>query len=146
MNKIITKNSQETHKLGLKLAKKLKKGDILAFIGHLGSGKTTFIKGLAKGLGLKNKITSPTFVWLKTYPLKKNKNYLCHFDFYRLDSSKDFSNNEFEEYFYDPNSICVIEWADKIIKYLPKKTKFIKFNHLDKNKRAINFDKKIKGL
>jgi len=146
MSKIITKNSQHTHKLGLKLAKKINKGDILAFIGDLGAGKTTLIQGLAKGLEIKEKITSPTFVWLKAYPLKKGKGHLYHFDFYRLNSKQDFNINEFQEYFYDTDSISVIEWADKIKKYLPKNTKFIRLNYLDKNKRGINFDKKIKGL
>ena len=82
MEKIITKKEEETRKFGLKLAKKIKAGDILALIGNLGAGKTTFIQGLAKGLGIKNKITSPTFVQLKIYPASKRgiKN-LYHFDF-----------------------------------------------------------------
>jgi len=140
MKSFITKNSKETHNLADKLAKNLRGGEILALIGDLGSGKTTFVQGLAKSLGIKEKITSPTFVWLKTYPLKKRFiKKLHHFDLYRLDLPKTLEVIGLNEYLSDPQAIIVIEWADKIKEILPGKTRYIKFKHAGKNRRIIIF-------
>ncbi len=143
MEKIITKKEEETRKFGLKLAKKIKAGDILALIGNLGAGKTTFIQGLAKGLGIKNKITSPTFVQLKIYPASKRgiKN-LYHFDFYRLESLSSLESQGLEEYLKNKNGVVVIEWADKIKKLLGPKTKKINFKIKNKQSRIITINKK----
>lgn len=109
---------EETINFAKKLSASLKKGDVLGLFGNLGSGKTTFIKGLAKGLGLESKVSSPSFVILKVYSSEKNIP-LYHFDLYRLRSLKEIEDMGFED-FVSSAGISVIEWADKAIKLLPK--------------------------
>ncbi|MDP3986265.1 MAG: tRNA (adenosine(37)-N6)-threonylcarbamoyltransferase complex ATPase subunit type 1 TsaE, partial [Candidatus Veblenbacteria bacterium] len=84
-----TTSASQTRALGTKLAGELKGGELLALTGHLGSGKTTFLKGLAKGLGVKDTVTSPTFVLMKVYPAKhKNIRTFVHVDCYRLPAGR----------------------------------------------------------
>ncbi|MFA4991522.1 MAG: tRNA (adenosine(37)-N6)-threonylcarbamoyltransferase complex ATPase subunit type 1 TsaE [Candidatus Omnitrophota bacterium] len=104
--------------IGKKLAKGLKPGDVIALSGDLGSGKTTFTKGVGEGLGVKDsgRINSPTFVLMREY---YGKIPLYHFDLYRLDSVKDIEDLAIEEYIYG-DGVTIIEWADKIKEILPK--------------------------
>lgn len=137
--KIITKTEKETFCLAEKLAKNLKGGEVIGLVGELGAGKTTFTKGFAKGLGIKQNITSPTFVLMKIYPVKNNKKIttLCHIDAYRLKTAGDLVAIGAKEYFADPDVATIVEWADKIKKILPKKTRFIYIKNLENNKREI---------
>lgn len=139
MEKITTKNEKETFVFGADLAKKLKGGEVLALYGDLGAGKTKFLQGLAKGLGVKNKVNSPTFNILKIYKIKGHKtiNTFCHIDAYRLSSEKDLIALGIEEYFQDKNTVTAIEWAEKIKKILPKKTIAIDIKHLSEEERII---------
>ena len=131
----ITNNYKETQKIGERLAKKIKPPIILALLADLGGGKTTFTQGLAKGLGIKNIITSPTFVLEKIYKIPKKKYNLHHYDLYRIEPD-DILIDEILENAKD--NIVVIEWADKIINQLPKKNVIkIKFNITKDNKRQI---------
>ena len=104
--------------LAARVAKTLRSGDCLALVGDLGSGKTTFVRGLARGLGLGRKdcVSSPTFVILKNYPTKIP---LHHFDVYRLTSEGEFLGAGLEE-FLGGEGVCVIEWADKMEGLLPQ--------------------------
>jgi len=131
----ITKSKDETIKLGERIGKTLKPGSFIALIGELGSGKTTFVKGIAKGLGVKNSryVNSPSFVIIKEY---KGKILLYHFDVYRLDSADDVAFIGADEYFYG-SGICVVEWADKIKKLLPKQRIEVKIEILKNNSRKI---------
>ena len=87
MEQILYSNSpEETAEIGKRIAKKIKKGLIFAFFGNLGSGKTTFIQGLAKGLGIKKRIISPTFILIRKYPFGKKTFY--HMDFYRINKDQ----------------------------------------------------------
>lgn len=139
MEKITTKNEKETFAIGVNLAKKLKGGEVLALFGDLGAGKTKFLQGLAKGLGVKNKVNSPTFNILKIYKIKGDKTIktFCHIDAYRLPSEKDLITLGVEEYFQDENTVTAIEWAEKIKKILPKKTIMVDIKHLSEEERAI---------
>lgn len=119
----------ETLAFGQMMAKKLPKGSILALSGDLGAGKTTFVQGLAQGLGIKEPIQSPTFVILNIYE------GLYHFDLYRLKSEQDFSSLGFEEYF-QKDGLCAIEWPDRIERILPPQTVYIDFNYNDKGRTA----------
>jgi tRNA threonylcarbamoyladenosine biosynthesis protein TsaE len=140
MTTIYTKNHYQTRKIGFKLAKYLAPGDILALIGDLGGGKTTFLQGLGQGLGVKQKILSPSFLQLKPYPVKKGGiKYLFHFDFYRLTSFSPLETRGLSEYLKTKNSLVAIEWANRIKKFLPNKTKYVYFTFLDKNKRRLVF-------
>ncbi|MBL7197248.1 MAG: tRNA (adenosine(37)-N6)-threonylcarbamoyltransferase complex ATPase subunit type 1 TsaE [Candidatus Omnitrophica bacterium] len=140
-------SSEETVNFAKRLARFLRKGQVLGFFGNLGSGKTTFIKGLAKGLGLKDRINSPSFVILKVYSFKENyskikrannkKLLLYHFDLYRLTSLKELEDIGYED-FISNSGICVIEWADKAKKLLPKHYLKIQMQIKGENIRLIN--------
>lgn len=112
--KIIVKSHEEMIDLGKKTALSLKKGDIIGFSGELGAGKTVFIKGLAKGLKVKEEPSSPSFVIINEY---KGKLPLYHFDVYRLDDIKEMNDLGYEEYFYG-RGVTVIEWVEKIEKLI----------------------------
>lgn len=132
---MLTNSASETMLIGEKLAKKLKPGDMIALSGNLGSGKTTFTKGIGKGLGVKDPrhINSPTFVLIKEY---KGKIPLYHLDLYRLDGPKEIENLAIEEYIYG-DGVTVIEWAEKIKCILPKKHILVKFKIKGDNKREV---------
>jgi len=126
-------SASQTMRFAKRLSHFLKKGDVLGFVGNLGSGKTTFIKGLAKGLGFKNKINSPSFVVLKIY--RKNI-ALYHFDLYRLKSLKDLEDIGYEDFVSD-SGICVIEWADRAKTLLPKDYLKIRIEIIGEGRRLI---------
>ena len=144
--KTITKSPDDTIKLGFNLGKKLKAGDVVTLIGELGSGKTTFTKGIAKALGVSeyNYVNSPSFVILKEYKPqgKQNKKNLYHFDLYRVKSRDDLETVGYEEYFYS-KGVCVVEWADKIPEVIPEKHISVSFKYLNKNKREIIINENI---
>lgn len=124
----------------------MKGGEIIGLIGDLGGGKTTFVKGLAKGLGIKEMVTSPTFVLMKEYPLPRSFTLsLIHFDLYRLKKPEEIETIGLSDYLGKPEKICVIEWAEKIkdyLKKLPTGVIWLKFEFVDKNKRRIKTIKK----
>lgn len=127
-------NVQETMKVGKNLARKLSPGDIVCLTGELGSGKTTFVKGMAQGLGLKKEeVHSPTFVLMNIY---EGRLSLYHFDLYRIDQIDTTTAAECEEFFYG-DGISVIEWAEKLKKYFPKEFIRIGFEHKGENERMI---------
>jgi len=112
------------------LAKKLKGGEIFALVGPLGSGKTTFVKALGGELKIRQKITSPTFILLQAFPFRikpKKKLWMYHLDLYRTKNFKEAKALGLLEVWGRPDTVTLIEWADKIKKYLPGKSKIIKF-------------------
>lgn len=124
-----TQSNTETLNLGQKIAQELKGGEILALSGNLGSGKTVLARGLAQGLQIKKPITSPTFVLMKIYSVKNHptiKN-LLHLDTYRLNSFKDLKDLNLTDYLGRKDSVCLIEWPEKIAEQLPTNTWWIKF-------------------
>ncbi len=129
----VTSSAKETQALAKKLAKKLKPKDILLFFADLGAGKTTFIQGLAEGLNLKHKATSPSFIIVNEYP---GKIPLFHIDLYRLEDEKSIEDLGIEEY-YEKGGIVAIEWAERLGKNLPPKARKIKIETLSENKRKI---------
>lgn len=143
---IITKSAQETQKLGEKIGFDLKEGNlknrIFCLYGDLGSGKTTFIQGLAKGLGIKKRITSPTFVFIRKYSLEKNKGNLTslfHIDLYRIENIKETQGLGLEEMIKDKQALVVIEWPEKVKEILPTEKQEICFSYDSENQRKINF-------
>jgi len=144
MEKYLTNNPYQTKKLGEILAKeilktKLKKtAFIIGLEGDLGGGKTTFLKGFAKGLGLKQKILSPTFIILRGFqiPSTKFKNFY-HIDCYRIKKPKEILDLGFKEIIQNPKNTVAVEWAEKIRKIMPKNTTWIKFEFVDVKSRQI---------
>jgi len=143
--KILTKNPSQTKKAGEFLAKEISKTNfrksiVLALVGDLGGGKTTFVKGLAKGFGIKEKILSPTFVILKRFKISGSmfQNFY-HIDCYRLQKPKEILPLGFKKIVSNPRNFVVIEWAEKLKKILPKKVFKINFKFVGKNIRRIEF-------
>lgn len=116
-----------------KLSRYLAKGDVLALTGDLGSGKTTFIRGVARGLGFRGTVNSPTFVILKVYG---NKIPVYHFDLYRLRSMKDLEDIGYEDFISD-SGVCVIEWAERAGKLLPSSYLAVKMAMRAQKTRSI---------
>ncbi len=119
---------KETIDFAQKFASKCVSGTVIALIGQLGSGKTTFVKGLAKGLKVQQSITSPTFKLVSEY--QGDQTALYHLDCYRLQSIKDFLNIGGEDYLFPDDGITVIEWAEKIKLILPHRTIVINFRRI----------------
>ncbi len=134
--KFITKSAEETVKLGEKIGLKLKKGDVIAMSGTLAAGKTTITKGIAKSLGIKDEITSPTFCLVSEY---EGTMPLYHMDVYRLEGPEDFETLGPDEMLYG-NGVCIIEWSEKIRQCLPKKTIFLDIKPLDDSSREITIE------
>lgn len=143
----ITKSAKQTQKLGEKLANEVlalqqsqgknNSAVVLGLSGNLGSGKTTFLQGFAKGLGIKEKILSPTFVILKRFKIKNESFY--HIDCYRIKNETDILMLGWKEIIKNPKNIIAIEWPERIKKLLPKNTIFTDFKFINKNKREITF-------
>lgn len=132
----ITSSQEETFDVGYELGKKAKKGDIFGLIGDLGTGKTILAKGIAKGLGINEEITSPTFTLLEVYEAAIP---LYHFDLYRISDDSELENLFFEEYWYG-DGVSVIEWAERAMKRLPNDIFIIKLEYTGKNRRKITIE------
>jgi len=135
---MITNSAEETMLAGEKLAKALKPGDVIALSGNLGSGKTTFTKGIGRGLGVKDpeRINSPTFVLIREY---KGEVPLYHLDLYRLGNLEEIENLAIEEYIYG-DGVTVIEWAERMAPILPEKHILVKFKFRGPNKREVSIE------
>lgn len=153
--KIISYNEEQTKKLGSNLAKLSSDGEVIGLIGDLGGGKTTFVQGFAQSLGIKEPITSPSFVLMKKYPISNLKSSillptsrdaedeqisnLYHIDLYRIKDLSDVYSFGFYEILEDKKSIILIEWAEKVMRILPKQKLIIEFDFLGENERKIIF-------
>ena len=133
-----TASATETGRLGQRLAQPLRGGDVIALSGELGSGKTTFTQGLARGMGIRAAVTSPTFVLVNRYAAPDGR-VLQHADCYRL------ANAPVEMWdigltdLYEGDDVVVIEWADRISGLLPDDYLEIAFAYLDENRRGLHF-------
>ena len=147
MKKFVSNNPKELKKIAKDLAGNLMSRSrldmgggalVLALIGDLGSGKTTFARAFAEGLGVKEKIKSPTFIIFRKSNIKnKNFLYFYHFDVYRINSEKEILNLGWKEIISNPENIVLVEWADKIENILPKNSVKINFKHLNGDKREV---------
>jgi tRNA threonylcarbamoyladenosine biosynthesis protein TsaE len=148
MQKSITKNSTETQTLGENLAKDILEKNsgshavVLCLKGDLGAGKTTFLQGFARGLGVVEPILSPTFVVMKRFPMNypEFKNFY-HFDLYRLQNHEEILDLGLKEIITDPRNIVAIEWPEKIQGLLPADTIQISFLHDSENQRSLCIEK-----
>lgn len=136
MLKFITHSADETIALGVKIGNLLKKGDVIAMQGTLAAGKTTITKGIAQSLGVSDTITSPTFCLISEY---SGKMPLYHMDVYRLEGGEDFINLGTDDMIYG-DGVSIIEWSEKIMDELPKKTIVLKIEPQDDGSRIITID------
>ena len=136
---VLVKNLKQTQKLAKKFAKTLVGGERILLNGDLGAGKTTFTKFLAKSLGVKDEVTSPSFTILKQYKGKKLN--INHFDLYRVEEIEELREMGFDEFLdNDESSILLIEWGERANL---DKTKFININiqKIDENKRLFRIER-----
>jgi len=124
--------------VGRKIASRLKGGEVLALVGDLGAGKTTFVQGFAQELGIE-RIVSPTFIIMRTYDVSGRIKTLYHIDLYRLENNikEELDNLGITGIWGNPDTVVLIEWADKAKGFLPENVQFIDFEYLDENKRRI---------
>lgn len=145
MKQIITKSEAQTLALGKKLASHLKGGEVIALVGDLGAGKTVLARGLARGLGIKSTINSPTFVLMKVYKIKNRKlkirNFI-HVDAYRLSSGQELVDIGIFDWLGRQDSVVLIEWAERVKDILSKKKIKICLRVVSPQKRTI----KIQGF
>ncbi len=136
MKEFISRSEKETIAFAKKFAKKLKPGAVVTLEGDLGSGKTTFIKGIALGLGLKDQdeVKSPTFAIMHVYPTKPK---LYHFDLYRFESPKEAEAIGFEEFVNDPEAISCVEWPERVAKLMPSPVVHFRLVIAGENSRKI---------
>ena|SRR3989344_7590911 len=136
---ITSKNADETKKFGKDFGAKLKGGEVIALSGDLGAGKTTFVQGLAEGLGITDRIMSPTFLLMREHPVKFGGK-LFHIDLYRLEENIDqeVENLGIKDFWRKAENVVVIEWAEKAKDILPANTTWISFENVDENTRRIS--------
>ncbi len=131
---IVTQSYEETQKLGEEMGRSLPPGSIVALTGQLGSGKTTLVQGIGKGLGIRCLIKSPSFVIIHEYlgPVP-----LYHFDLYRITQAEEIISLGYQDYFYQNKGIVVIEWAEKMKDFLPGEYLKIELEIVNLSKRRI---------
>lgn len=128
---MLFRSEEELEKAGEELGKSLsesKKPQVLALVGELGAGKTAFTRGVARGLGVEETPTSPTFVLAKQYAVPENRT-LWHIDAYRLMSGEDMETFDFKNLVTSPDIIAVVEWADRIKDAIPDHAHWLYFAH-----------------
>ncbi|MDK2822709.1 MAG: tRNA threonylcarbamoyladenosine biosynthesis protein TsaE [Clostridia bacterium] len=121
---LITKNPEETEYIGQRMAKFLRPGDFISLNGELGAGKTVFVKGVAKGMGVEENITSPTFTIIHEY--HDGRLPIYHLDVYRLNSINEMEELGYEEYFYG-KGITLVEWGNLIVDIFPSEFLVLEF-------------------
>jgi len=131
---VVTHSSEETEALGAELAKELHPGSVVCLYGDLGAGKTAWVRGLARGLGSEQSVSSPTFTLVNEYP---GPCPLYHFDLYRLGSPLELEDLGAEDYFYG-EGVSVLEWAEKAGPLLPRQRWDIRFEILNGDERRLS--------
>lgn len=131
----VSHSTQETEQFGEEVAKSLRGGDVLAFTGSLGMGKTAFTRGLARGLGCRGRVTSPTFTIVNEYD---GNPPLFHFDMYRLGSSDELFDIGWDDYLAR-GGVCAVEWSERVSDALPDDTIYVDIarGEEDENTRTI---------
>lgn len=143
-DKVISFSPKTTKEIGRDLAREILRGKIkkriLVLEGELGAGKTTFLKGFAQGLSIKERILSPSFVIFKRFEIPKNKKFknFYHFDCYRIKEKKEILKLGLKKILKNQKNIVVFEWPELVEKFIPKKKIKITFQILSQKKRAIN--------
>ena len=129
----LSHSREETMRFAQEYAKTLRAGDIVLLDGDMGAGKTVFAKGVAKGLGVQEEVTSPTYAYMNDYD-----GALFHYDCYRIESAEQAESLGLADYF-DMGGICLIEWSKNIATLLPNYCKRVRIEKVDENTRKIEY-------
>lgn len=133
MPTFLSKSREQTEAFATEYAKSLRAGDVVLLDGDMGAGKTVFAKGVARGLGIDEEVTSPTYAYMNDYNGK-----LFHYDCYRIETPEQAERLGLADYF-DMGGICLVEWAQNIAPLLPKDVKRVRINKINENEREILF-------
>ena len=133
MHSFLSKSREQTEEFAFQFAKTLRAGDVVLLDGDMGAGKTVFAKGVARGLGIEEEVTSPTYAYMNDYDGR-----LFHYDCYRIETPEQAERLGLADYF-DMGGICLIEWAQNIAPLLPKDVKRVQIKKINENERAILF-------
>jgi len=136
IEKYFTTSEQATEQVAFEIAQKMESGSLIALIGNLGTGKTVFARGFAKGLGIKDIVCSPTFNIVREYPYKNNK-WMYHMDLYRINDSAAALSFGIEDYINNPDAITLIEWPERISDILPADMISVEIKRLNDTNREI---------
>ena len=134
----LSHSPDQTQRLGVRLGELLLPGDIISLVGDLGSGKTTFVQGVARGWGSLDPVTSPTFVLINEYR-RADSGHLYHFDAFRLDHVQEAEALGLREILENEGPV-LIEWADRVASLLPDTQLWIRMRWIDDSRRGIHFD------
>lgn len=137
MYKYTTHDPAQTIALGEQIGKRLKGGEVIAYSGGLGVGKTTITRGISIGMGLGDEVTSPTFALVNEYAGRDRS--LCHFDMYRISGALDLETTGFYDYL-DGNNVLAVEWSENIADELPEDCIKIHIERVDDNTRVITVE------
>lgn len=140
---LLSHSAEETERFGETLAASLHPGSVVAYTGALGMGKTAFTRGLARGLGCRGRVTSPTFTIVNEY---EGNIPLFHFDMYRLSSSDELFDIGWEDYL-ERGGVCAVEWSERVTDALPPDTVFVNIARHAENEdwRTITVTSTITG-
>ncbi len=133
---LISHSADQTQRIGAHLGELAQRGDLFCLEGELGAGKTCLCQGIGQGMGLRDRIVSPTFTLVNEYSHGSAPLLLYHLDLYRLDDIDELVNVGWDEYLYG-GQVCIIEWADKIERWLPPDRLKITLTYIDTDKRGI---------
>ncbi len=131
----VTHSPDDTQRLGARIGKLARPGDVFLLVGNLGTGKTCLTQGIAWGLGIKEYTLSPSFVIVREL---YGRLPLYHIDLYRLDNISEIADLGLDDYLYG-SGVCVIEWAEKAFELLPPQHLLIEIDYLDDPKRRLKF-------
>lgn len=140
---IVTKSAEETKKFGEKFGHSFLAGEgadrprVVCLWGELGSGKTTFVQGVAKGLGISARLLSPTFIIVRHYQIPDNPFRMYHLDLYRINHEEDAVAVGFPDMIADPHAIVIVEWPERLGRLLPEKRVDIRFESLDNGHHSL---------
>lgn len=134
--KIISRSERETENAGAELAKKLAPGAVVALFGDLGAGKTAFVRGMCRGLGIDFPVSSPTFTVVNEYP---GKIPLFHFDMYRLASSDELFDIGWDDYL-ERGGVCAVEWSENVCDVFEPGTIKVTVARMGETEREISME------
>lgn len=129
----LSESSEATMAFAAEYAKTLSAGDVVLLDGDMGAGKTVFAKGVAKGMGISDEVTSPTYAYMNDYDGR-----LFHYDCYRIQSPRQAENLGLADYF-ELGGVCLVEWSENIAPLLPERVKRVKIRKIDENTREIEY-------
>ena len=134
-----TYSAEDTIALGREIGRRLHGGEVIAYRGGLGAGKTTITRGISEGMGLGDEVTSPTFALVNEYRKKDCQISLIHFDMYRITSGQDLETTGFFDYL-DDESVLAVEWSENIEEELPDERIIVTLERVDDDTRKITID------